>query len=74
MEDIDDNNINNDNAYVNCRASDIIRLLKTKTDRKNIAKELSMYVQISVYIYISRRMKKDSIVHFFFKLFQEKKR
>ncbi len=48
MEDIDDNNINNDNAYVNCRASDIIRLLKTKTDRKNIAKELSKYIQISV--------------------------
>ena len=32
------NNISN--PYVNCRASDIIRLLRTPTDRKNIAKEI----------------------------------
>lgn len=33
------NNINS--SYVNCRASDITKLLRTPIDRKNIAKELS---------------------------------
>ena len=33
------NDINN--IYVNCRASDIAKLLRTPIDRKNIAKELS---------------------------------
>ena len=41
MEDNNNNNINQINEYVNCKASDIVRLLKTKIDRKNIAKELS---------------------------------
>ena len=38
MEDNDGNNINQINEYVNCKDSDIVRLLKTKIDRKNIAK------------------------------------
>lgn len=41
MEDIQNNPNNKNNAYVNCRASDITKLLRTPIDRKNIAKELS---------------------------------
>lgn len=32
---------NVNNGYIHCRASDITKLLKTPTDRRNIAKELS---------------------------------
>ena len=32
-------NINN--GYIHCQASDIIKILKTPTDRRNIAKEFS---------------------------------
>ncbi len=46
MDNIHNNNIEGNNEYVNCRASDIVRLLKTPTDRVNIAKELSKYILI----------------------------
>ena len=40
------NNIEGNVEYVNCRASDIVRILKTPADRINIAKELSNYIYI----------------------------
>ena len=45
MEDIQNNPNNKNNSYVNCRASDITKLLKTPIDRKNIAKELSKSIK-----------------------------
>ena len=41
MEDIQNNPNNKNNSYVNCRASDITKLLRTPINRRNIAKELS---------------------------------
>ena len=41
MENILNPQQNINNGYIHCRASDITKLLKTPTDRRNIAKELS---------------------------------
>ena len=41
MENRENNEEDINNAYIQCRASDITKLLKTPTDRRNIARELS---------------------------------
>lgn len=41
MDNIQNNNIEVGNQCVNCRASDLLRLMRTPSDRVNIAKELS---------------------------------
>jgi hypothetical protein len=41
MENQSSHNHEQEPQYVNCRASDIIKLLRTPTDRINICKELS---------------------------------
>ena len=41
MDNSQNDNMEQGNECVNCRASDLLRLMKTPTDRANIAKELS---------------------------------
>ena len=41
MNNIQNDNIQDGNECVNCRASDLLRLMKTPMDRVNISKELS---------------------------------
>ena len=41
MDNSQNDNMELGNECVNCRASDLLRLMKTPTDRVNIAKELS---------------------------------
>ena len=41
MDNNQNENIELGNELVNCRASDLLRLMKTPSDRVNIAKELS---------------------------------
>lgn len=41
MDNSQNDNMEQGNECVNCRASDLLRLMKTPTDRVNIAKELS---------------------------------
>ena len=45
MENIGNNEQGINNAYIQCRASDITKLPKTQTDRRNIARELSKLFQ-----------------------------
>ena len=46
MQNNNNQNVNQINGYIHCRASDITRILRTPLDRKNLAKELSKVYSI----------------------------
>ena len=46
MQNNNNQNVNQNNGYIHCRASDITRILRTPLDRKNLTKELSKVYSI----------------------------
>ena len=65
MQNNNNPNVNQNNEYIHCRASDITRILRTPIDRKNLTKELSKVYYIIFQIYIFLKKKKVSTVLFY---------